>query len=88
VQVRLNPAHDASGHDDIWLNGTFCGTYQEPMADRDYGAHAKVRPSSVETRTRRDIPIWPSTPAIEIAKDRSHLTTLRDPLPAECSGRL
>jgi hypothetical protein len=25
VQVRLNPAHDASGRVDIWLNGAFCG---------------------------------------------------------------
>ena len=38
VQVRLNPAHDASGQVDIWLNGTFCGAYRGPMADRDYGA--------------------------------------------------
>ena len=38
VQVRLNPAHDVSGRVDIWLNGTFCGSYQGPMADRDYGA--------------------------------------------------
>ena len=38
VQVRLNPAHDASGRVDIWLNGAFCGAYQGPMADRDYGA--------------------------------------------------
>jgi hypothetical protein len=38
VQVRLNPAHDASGQVDIWLNGTLCGTYQGPMADREYGA--------------------------------------------------
>ena len=35
VQVRLNPAHDASGRVDIWLNGALCGTYQGPMADRD-----------------------------------------------------
>ena len=35
VQVRLNPAHDVSGGVDMWLNGTFCGTYQGPMADRD-----------------------------------------------------
>jgi hypothetical protein len=27
VQVRLNPAQDASGHIDIWLNGIFCGAY-------------------------------------------------------------
>jgi hypothetical protein len=38
VQVRLNPARDASGQVDIWLNGTFCGAYHGPMADRDYGA--------------------------------------------------
>jgi hypothetical protein len=37
VQVRLNPAHDASGQVDIWLNGTFCGAYRGPMADPDYG---------------------------------------------------
>src|SRR5262249_2022486 len=36
VHVRLNPAHDASGQVDIWLNGSFCGSYQGPMADRDY----------------------------------------------------
>jgi len=42
--VRLNPAHDASGQVDIWLNGTFCGTYQGPMADRDYGAHRNGTP--------------------------------------------
>jgi Polysaccharide lyase len=44
VQVRLNPAHDASGQVDIWLNGTFCGTYQGPMADRDYGARRNGAP--------------------------------------------
>ena len=38
VQVRLNPAHDSSGRVDIWLNGTFCDTYQGPMADHEYGA--------------------------------------------------
>jgi Polysaccharide lyase len=38
VQVRLNPALDSSGRVDIWLNGTFCGTYQGPMADHEYGA--------------------------------------------------
>ena len=37
VQVRLNPAHDSSGRVDIWLNGTFCGTYRGPMADHEYG---------------------------------------------------
>ena len=38
VQVRLNPAHDASGQVDMWLNDTFCGAYRGSMADRDYGA--------------------------------------------------
>jgi len=38
VQVRLNPAHGASGRVDVWLNGEFCGAYQGPMADRDHGA--------------------------------------------------
>ena len=44
VQVRLNPAHDASGRVDIWLNGAFCGAYQGPMADRDYGARRNGAP--------------------------------------------
>jgi len=44
VQVHLNPAHDASGHVDIWLNGAFCGTYQGPMADRDNGARRNGAP--------------------------------------------
>jgi hypothetical protein len=44
VQVRLNPAHDASGQVDIWLNGTFCGTYRGSMADRDYGARRNGAP--------------------------------------------
>jgi len=44
VQVRLNPVHDASGEVDVWLNGTFCGTYQGPMADRDYGVRRNGDP--------------------------------------------
>jgi hypothetical protein len=44
VQVRLNPAHDASGHVDIWLDGRFCGAYRGPMADRDYGARRNGAP--------------------------------------------
>ena len=44
VQVRLNPAHDASGRADLWLNGVFCGAYQGPMADRDYGARRNGTP--------------------------------------------
>jgi hypothetical protein len=42
--VRLNPAHDTSGRVDIWLNGTFCGDYQGPMADRDNGARRNGAP--------------------------------------------
>ena len=44
VQVRLNPAHDASGRVDIWLNGALCGTYQGPMADRAHGARRSGAP--------------------------------------------
>ena len=44
VPVHLNPAHDASGRVDKWLNGTFCGTYQGPMAHRDYGARRNGTP--------------------------------------------
>ena len=44
MQVRLNPAHDASGQVDIWLNGTFCGAYHGPMADRDYGVRRNGAP--------------------------------------------
>jgi Polysaccharide lyase len=44
VQVRLNAAHGASGRVDIWLNGAFCGAYQGPMADRDYGARRNGAP--------------------------------------------
>jgi len=44
VQVHLKPAHGASGRVDIWLNGAFCGAYQGPMADRDYGARRNGAP--------------------------------------------
>jgi hypothetical protein len=44
VQVRLDPAHDASGRVDIWLNGAFCGAYRGPMADPDYGARRDGKP--------------------------------------------
>jgi hypothetical protein len=45
VHVRLNPAHDASGgRVYIWLNGAFCGAYQGPMGDRDYGARRNGAP--------------------------------------------
>jgi len=44
VQVRLYPAHDASGRVDIWLNGRFCEAYQGPMADHEYGARRNGAP--------------------------------------------
>ena len=44
VQVRLNPAQDASGHVDIWLDGIFCGAYQGPMADPVYGTRRNGAP--------------------------------------------
>lgn len=44
VQVRLNPAHDPSGRVDVWLNGAFCGAYQGPMADPEYGARRNGAP--------------------------------------------
>src|SRR4051812_45986747 len=44
VHVRLNPAHDATGQVDIWLNGSWCGSYQGPMADRDNGVRRNDRP--------------------------------------------
>jgi hypothetical protein len=44
VRVRLNPAHNASGRVDIWLNGALCGTYQGPMADPDHGASRNGAP--------------------------------------------
>ena len=44
VQVRLNPAHDASGRVDIWLNGAFCGAYRGPMGDPDHGARRNGAP--------------------------------------------
>ena len=44
MQVRLNPAHDASGHVDIWLNGAFCGAYRGSMADPEHGARRNGAP--------------------------------------------
>jgi hypothetical protein len=58
VQVRLNPAHDASGHVDIWLNGSFCGDYEGPMADRDFGAR------------RNGVPFINAQPRFGIYRDR------------------
>ncbi len=58
VQVRLNAAHDASGRVDIWLDGVPCGTYQGPMADRDYGAR------------RNGVPFINTQPRFGIYRDR------------------
>jgi Polysaccharide lyase len=58
VQVRLNPAHDASGQVDIWLNGAFCGAYRGPMADRDHGAR------------RNGVPFINAQPRFGIYRDR------------------
>ena len=44
VQVRLDPAHDASGRVEVWLNGAFCGAYRGSMADPDYGARRNGAP--------------------------------------------
>jgi polysaccharide lyase-like protein len=38
VNVRLLPAHDASGRVDVWLNGRACGSYSGPMGDPKHGA--------------------------------------------------
>jgi polysaccharide lyase-like protein len=44
VHVRINPAHDASGQVEIWLNGSFCGSYRGPMADLEYGVRRNGMP--------------------------------------------
>jgi hypothetical protein len=38
VNVRLHPAHDATGRVDLWLNGRACGSYSGPMGDPEHGA--------------------------------------------------
>ncbi|MGH7125835.1 MAG: heparin lyase I family protein [Stellaceae bacterium] len=38
VNVRLLPAHDASGRVEVWLNGRPCGSYSGPMGDPEHGA--------------------------------------------------
>lgn len=43
-RVHLNPAYDASGRLEVWLNGAFCGAYQGPMADRENGARRDGAP--------------------------------------------
>jgi len=77
-RCALNTAHGASGRVDIWLNGAFCGAYQGPMADRDYGArrngapfiNAQPRLASIATGARRPrrsisdkIMFWNADPA-------------------------
>jgi hypothetical protein len=44
VNVRLLPAHDASGHVDVWLNGRACGSYSGPMGDPEHGARRNGTP--------------------------------------------
>ena len=62
VQVRLNPAHDASGRVDIWLNGAFCGAYHGPMATMASAATARLSSThnrasvSIVTGARRPRP--------------------------------
>ena len=73
AELRLNPAHDASGRVDIWLNGAFCGAYQGPMADRDYGARRNGAPFSTHSRAS------PST-ATGARKPRRSIST------GSCSG--
>lgn len=38
VNVQLLPAHDATGHAEVWLNGRACGSYSGPMGDAEHGA--------------------------------------------------
>src|SRR5262249_24289340 len=38
VNVRLLPAHDATGRVDVWLGGRACGSYSGPMGDAQHGA--------------------------------------------------
>ena len=38
VNVRLLPAHDATGRVEVWLNGRACGSYSGPMGDPEHGA--------------------------------------------------
>ena len=38
VNVRLFPAHDATGRVEVWLNGRGCGSYNGPLGDPEHGA--------------------------------------------------
>jgi Polysaccharide lyase len=44
VNVRLLPAHDASGRVDLWLDGKLCGSYSGPMGDPEHGARRNGTP--------------------------------------------
>ena len=44
VNVRLLPAHDATGRVDVWLNGRACGSYSGPMGDTEHGARRNGTP--------------------------------------------
>jgi len=44
VNVRLLPAHDATGRVDVWLNGRACGSYSGPMGDPEHGARRNGMP--------------------------------------------
>jgi hypothetical protein len=75
VQVRLNPAHDASGRIDIWLNGAVCGAYQGPMAPPSRRADTRGSFRIARSRCRRcprQVPIsqlrsgWREQAAIEV----------------------
>jgi hypothetical protein len=50
VQVRLNPAHDASGRVDIWLNGAFAALTRDRWPIRTMAPAATARPSSTHSR--------------------------------------
>jgi hypothetical protein len=57
VNVRLLPAHDASGHVEVWLNGRACGSYSGPMGDPEHGA------------TRDGVPFINAQPRFGIYRD-------------------
>jgi hypothetical protein len=50
VQVRLNPAQDASGRVDIWLNGASAAPIRDPWPIETMALAATARPSSTHSR--------------------------------------
>ena len=44
VNVRLHPAHDATGRVEVWLNGRPCGSYSGPLGDPEHGARRDGMP--------------------------------------------